>query len=72
MPEKRSSSSKQKSSTKKQSHKKSTKLSNFSIWSATEPALKFPALTKNAKADICIVGAGIAGLTTGYLLAQGP
>jgi hypothetical protein len=39
MPEKRS---KQKSSTKKQSRKKSTKLSNFSIWSATEPALKFP------------------------------
>jgi glycine/D-amino acid oxidase-like deaminating enzyme len=70
VPEKRSSFSKQESSTKKKSRKKSTKLSNFSIWSATEPALKFPALTKNAKADICIVGAGIAGLTTGYLLAQ--
>src|SRR6202035_3303906 len=67
MPEKRS---KQKSSTKKQSRKKSTKFSNFSIWSATEPALKFPALTKSAKADVCIVGAGIAGLTTGYLLVK--
>ena len=64
------SSSKRKSSpTKKHSRKKSTKFSNRSIWSATEPALKFPALRKNAKADVCIVGAGIAGLTTGYLLA---
>src|SRR6202790_660353 len=71
MPEKRSSSSKRKASpTKKQSRKNSTKFSNFSIWSATEPALKFPALTKSAKADVCIVGAGIAGLTTGYLLVK--
>jgi glycine/D-amino acid oxidase-like deaminating enzyme/nitrite reductase/ring-hydroxylating ferredoxin subunit len=71
MPEKPSSSSKRRSSpTKKLSLKKSTKFSNFSIWSATGPALKFPALNKNAKTDVCIVGAGIAGLTTGYLLAQ--
>jgi glycine/D-amino acid oxidase-like deaminating enzyme/nitrite reductase/ring-hydroxylating ferredoxin subunit len=61
---------KRKSSAKtKASRKKATKFSNFSIWSATEPARKFPALSKNAKADVCIVGAGIAGLTTGYLLA---
>jgi NADPH-dependent 2,4-dienoyl-CoA reductase/sulfur reductase-like enzyme len=63
-------SSKRKSSpTKKHSRKKSTKCSNQSIWAATEPALKFPVMSKNAKADVCIVGAGIAGLTTGYLLA---
>jgi glycine/D-amino acid oxidase-like deaminating enzyme/nitrite reductase/ring-hydroxylating ferredoxin subunit len=61
---------KRKSSAKtKALRKKATKFSNFSIWSATEPARKFPALSKNAKADVCIVGAGIAGLTTGYLLA---
>jgi len=67
---KRTNSSKRKSSpTKNLSRKKSTKFSNQSIWAATEPALKLPALSKNAKADVCIVGAGIAGLTTGYLLA---
>jgi NADPH-dependent 2,4-dienoyl-CoA reductase/sulfur reductase-like enzyme len=37
--------------------------------SATERTQKFPTLRKNAKADVCVVGAGIAGLTTGYLLA---
>jgi glycine/D-amino acid oxidase-like deaminating enzyme/nitrite reductase/ring-hydroxylating ferredoxin subunit len=57
------------SPTKEHSRKKSTKFSTQSIWAATEPALKLPALSKNAKADVCIVGAGIAGLTTGYLLA---
>jgi glycine/D-amino acid oxidase-like deaminating enzyme/nitrite reductase/ring-hydroxylating ferredoxin subunit len=29
-----------------------------------------PKLTENIEADVCIVGAGIAGLTTGYLLTQ--
>src|ERR1700730_5766311 len=71
MAKKRTSSSKRRASTtKKSSRQKSTKFSNQSIWAATEPALKFPALSKNAKADVCIVGAGIAGLTTGYLLAK--
>jgi glycine/D-amino acid oxidase-like deaminating enzyme/nitrite reductase/ring-hydroxylating ferredoxin subunit len=70
MAERRFSSSKRKSSpTKKHSRKKSTRFSNRSVWSATGSTLKFPALRKNAKADVCIVGAGIAGLTTGYLLA---
>ena len=71
MAEKRNSSSKTKSSAKqKRARQESTKFSNRSIWAATEPELKFPALSKNAKADVCIVGAGIAGLTTGYLLAK--
>src|SRR5450755_2963593 len=30
----------------------------------------FPTLTKNEHADVCIVGAGIAGLTTAYLLGR--
>ncbi|MBA2685319.1 MAG: FAD-binding oxidoreductase, partial [Gemmatimonadaceae bacterium] len=29
----------------------------------------YPALTDNADCEVCIVGAGIAGLTTAYLLA---
>jgi heterodisulfide reductase subunit A-like polyferredoxin len=71
MAEKRNSSSKTKSSVKqKRARREPIKFSNRSIWAATEPELKFPALSKNAKADVCIVGAGIAGLTTGYLLAQ--
>ena len=31
---------------------------------------EFPALAEDARPDACIVGAGIAGLTTGYLLAR--
>lgn len=41
-----------------------------SVWARTverPPRLK---LTSDQRADICIVGAGIAGLTTGYLLAK--
>ncbi|MDB6125885.1 MAG: glycine/D-amino acid oxidase, deaminating [Pedosphaera sp.] len=29
-----------------------------------------PALTADAKADVCIVGASIAGLSTAYMLAR--
>ncbi len=42
-----------------------------SIWMAT--AAEIPAenkLLKDAAADVCIVGAGIAGMTTAYLLAR--
>jgi glycine/D-amino acid oxidase-like deaminating enzyme/nitrite reductase/ring-hydroxylating ferredoxin subunit len=35
---------------------------------ATRP--EFTSLTKNEHADVCIVGAGIAGLTTAYLLTK--
>jgi glycine/D-amino acid oxidase-like deaminating enzyme/nitrite reductase/ring-hydroxylating ferredoxin subunit len=30
----------------------------------------FPALTRITRADVCVVGAGIAGMTTAYLLAR--
>jgi glycine/D-amino acid oxidase-like deaminating enzyme/nitrite reductase/ring-hydroxylating ferredoxin subunit len=30
----------------------------------------YPSLTKEAEADVCIIGAGISGLTTAYLLAR--
>src|SRR2546429_8166858 len=42
-----------------------------SVWMAS--VKEIPAdgnLTKDARADVCIVGAGIAGMTTAYLLAR--
>jgi glycine/D-amino acid oxidase-like deaminating enzyme/nitrite reductase/ring-hydroxylating ferredoxin subunit len=41
-----------------------------SLWSATSKEPSIPALDKNIDADICIVGAGIAGMTVAYLLAR--
>lgn len=41
-----------------------------SIWTATAEIPSRPALAKDISADVCIVGAGIAGLTTAYLLAD--
>lgn len=46
------------------------RLSRLSIWSATASISSAPALNKNVRADVCVVGAGIAGLTTAYLLAS--
>ena len=46
------------------------KESSASIW-MDQPALpKFPTLAANERADVCVVGAGIAGLTTAYLLTR--
>jgi glycine/D-amino acid oxidase-like deaminating enzyme/nitrite reductase/ring-hydroxylating ferredoxin subunit len=42
-----------------------------SIWAATANVPEFPALSEDLRAEVCVIGAGIAGLTTGYLLAQG-
>lgn len=41
-----------------------------SVWMATASAPEAPALSSDAQADVCIVGAGIAGLSTAYLLAR--
>ena len=41
-----------------------------SIWQATTDVPHFPSLTQNAKTDICVVGAGIAGLSVAYHLAR--
>jgi glycine/D-amino acid oxidase-like deaminating enzyme/nitrite reductase/ring-hydroxylating ferredoxin subunit len=43
---------------------------NESVWAATAKMPSYPALHENIHADVCIVGAGIAGLTTAYLLTQ--
>lgn len=43
---------------------------NISVWMATADVPARSALTEDASADVCVVGAGIAGLTTAYLLAH--
>jgi glycine/D-amino acid oxidase-like deaminating enzyme/nitrite reductase/ring-hydroxylating ferredoxin subunit len=40
-----------------------------SIWTATTQIPLRESLGKNQRADVCVVGAGIAGMTTAYLLA---
>ena len=43
---------------------------SFSVWMHTRvPAYK-QELPSSSEADVCVIGAGIAGLTTAYLLAQ--
>lgn len=41
-----------------------------SVWLATAQLPTFAPLTTDISADVCVVGAGIAGLTTAYLLAE--
>lgn len=41
-----------------------------SLWRDTTSVPERPPLTADAECDVCIVGAGIAGLTTAYLLAR--
>jgi glycine/D-amino acid oxidase-like deaminating enzyme/nitrite reductase/ring-hydroxylating ferredoxin subunit len=41
-----------------------------SIWLKTAAVPKRSALSEDAKADVCIVGAGISGLSTAYLLTR--
>src|SRR5688500_18423304 len=41
-----------------------------SIWMATADTPLSPRLQDNVRTDVCIIGAGIAGLTTAYLLSQ--
>jgi glycine/D-amino acid oxidase-like deaminating enzyme/nitrite reductase/ring-hydroxylating ferredoxin subunit len=43
---------------------------SISVWMATATLPPFSILAKNEHADVCIVGAGIAGLTTAYLLGR--
>ena len=39
-----------------------------SIWLENSKFTNFPVLEKDITVDICIIGAGITGLTTAYLL----
>src|SRR5687768_8851226 len=44
--------------------------STTSCWMATAELLERPALERDLEADVCVVGAGIAGLSTAYHLAR--
>jgi ribulose 1,5-bisphosphate synthetase/thiazole synthase len=44
--------------------------STASIWMETTEVPARAALAKDITADVCIVGAGIAGLTTAYLITE--
>src|SRR5689334_15768548 len=41
-----------------------------SIWYGTFTTPTFPALAGNVTTDVCVIGAGIAGLSTAYHLAK--
>ncbi len=43
---------------------------SVSVWETTNPQPEFAALAGEATADVCVVGAGLAGMTTAYLLAR--
>jgi NADPH-dependent 2,4-dienoyl-CoA reductase/sulfur reductase-like enzyme len=43
---------------------------SVSLWMATTAVPNQSALVQDTHADVCIVGAGIAGITTAYLLAR--
>ena len=41
-----------------------------SLWMEAVPARERPALERDITADVCVVGAGIAGISTAYLLSR--
>jgi glycine/D-amino acid oxidase-like deaminating enzyme/nitrite reductase/ring-hydroxylating ferredoxin subunit len=41
-----------------------------SVWMDTHARPRFEALAADVQADVCVIGAGMAGLTTAYLLLQ--
>src|SRR5437762_10247773 len=42
----------------------------LSVWAATADTPSESTLSKDTSANVCIIGAGIAGMTTAYLLAK--
>jgi glycine/D-amino acid oxidase-like deaminating enzyme/nitrite reductase/ring-hydroxylating ferredoxin subunit len=49
---------------------KPTSGTTLSVWAATADTPAESSLTKDLRADVCIIGAGIAGMTTAYLLGK--
>ena len=50
--------------------RKSDEGATTSFWEATEQLRKPSSLNSDLETDVCVIGAGIAGLTTAYLLAR--
>ena len=44
-------------------------IKTLSVWTDTFPVPEYASLKENVSADVCIVGAGISGITSAYLLA---
>lgn len=42
----------------------------LSIWAATAQSPSRPPLDKDERTNVCVIGAGIAGMTTAYVLAR--
>src|SRR6266850_7081416 len=45
-------------------------MKNVPVWIDTAPIRKFPKLQRNITVDIVVVGAGVTGITTAYLLKK--
>jgi glycine/D-amino acid oxidase-like deaminating enzyme/nitrite reductase/ring-hydroxylating ferredoxin subunit len=45
-------------------------LESFSLWKATTHESARPPLSSNLNVEVCVIGGGIAGLTTAYLLSR--
>lgn len=41
-----------------------------SVWKASSPASRFAPLDADARAEVCVIGAGITGLSVAYMLAK--
>ena len=41
-----------------------------SVWMGTTEVPQFQPLTQDLRTNVCVIGAGIAGMTTAYLLAR--
>ncbi|HWL38710.1 MAG TPA: FAD-binding oxidoreductase, partial [Gemmatimonadaceae bacterium] len=41
-----------------------------SVWMDTTEVPQFQSLTQDLRVNVCVIGAGIAGMTTAYLLAR--
>jgi glycine/D-amino acid oxidase-like deaminating enzyme len=55
---------------KEETGMKSDSGASNSVWMDSASTVQFPPLSQNTAVDICIVGAGIAGLSTAYELAR--
>lgn len=44
--------------------------SSVSLWQATTKLPIFPPLENDIETEVCVIGGGIAGLTTAYLLSE--